>query len=103
MLDMNLFRNEPDTIRKDHDKRGISHEKIDKVIELDQLWINLQHDTNQLRAQKNTAARVLERQKKLAMSKKHNVFWNRLQNSVAKLQKWKRKPMRQFLKETDCG
>ncbi|RJU93848.1 MAG: serine--tRNA ligase [Candidatus Poseidoniales archaeon] len=64
MLDMNLFRNEPDTIRKDHDKRGISHEKIDKVIELDQLWINLQHDTNQLRAQKNTAARGIGAAKK---------------------------------------
>ena len=64
MLDINLFRNEPETIRKDHDKRGIPHDKIDQVIELDQAWINLQHETNQLRAQKNTAARGIGAAKK---------------------------------------
>ena len=56
MLDINLFRNEPDVIRKDHDKRGIPHDKIEQVIALDQQWINLQHEANQLRATKNTAA-----------------------------------------------
>ena len=64
MLDMNMFRNEPDVIRKDHDKRGIPHDNINQVIELDQEWINLQHETNQLRAMKNTAARGIGAAKK---------------------------------------
>ena len=36
MLDINLFRTTPEVIRKDHDKRGIPHDNIDRVIELDQ-------------------------------------------------------------------
>jgi seryl-tRNA synthetase len=64
MLDINLFRNQPDVIRKDHDKRGISHEKIEQVIALDQQWVNFQHDANQLRAKKNTAARGIGAAKK---------------------------------------
>ena len=64
MLDMNMFRNEPDVIRKDHDKRGIPHDNIEQVIALDQEWINLQHGTNQLRAMKNTAARGIGAAKK---------------------------------------
>ena len=53
-----------DGIRKDHDKRGIPHDNIEKVIELDQAWVNLQHQTNQLRATKNTAARGIGAAKK---------------------------------------
>ena len=64
MLDMNMFLNEPDVIRKDHDKRGIPHDNINQVIELDQQWIHLQHETNQLRAMKNTAARGIGAAKK---------------------------------------
>ena len=64
MLEINLFRNNPGIIRKDHDKRGLSHDNIEKVIELDQTWVNLQHQTNQLRATKNTAARGIGAAKK---------------------------------------
>ena len=64
MLEINLFRNNSDIIRKDHDKRGLSHDNIEKVIELDQNWVNLQHQTNQLRATKNTAARGIGAAKK---------------------------------------
>ena len=64
MLEINLFRNNSDIIRKDHDKRGIPHDNIEKVIELDQAWVNLQHQTNQLRATKNTAARGIGATKK---------------------------------------
>ena len=64
MLDINLFRTTPEVIRKDHDKRGIPHDNIDRVIELDQTWINLQHETNQLRATKNAAARGIGAAKK---------------------------------------
>ena len=34
MLDIHLFREEVDKIRADHDRRGIPHDNIDKVIEL---------------------------------------------------------------------
>ena len=64
MLEINLFRDNPDIIRKDHDKRGLPHDNIEKVIQLDQAWVNLQHQTNQLRATKNTAARGIGAAKK---------------------------------------
>jgi seryl-tRNA synthetase len=41
----------------DHDKRGIVHDKVQQVIDLDLKWRDLQHQTNQLRQQKNGAAR----------------------------------------------
>ena len=64
MLEINMLRNNPDIIRKDHDKRGLPHDNIEKVIQLDQAWVNLQHQTNQLRATKNTAARGIGAAKK---------------------------------------
>ena len=38
MLEINMFRNNPELIRKDHDKRGLPHDAIDMVIALDQEW-----------------------------------------------------------------
>ena len=38
MLSMDLFRNDADKIRADHDKRGIPHDKINQVIDLDEQW-----------------------------------------------------------------
>ena len=35
MLDIHMFRDNHEKIRADHDKRGISHEKIDQVIHFD--------------------------------------------------------------------
>ncbi|MCH2649246.1 MAG: serine--tRNA ligase [Candidatus Poseidoniaceae archaeon] len=64
MLDIYMFRDNHEQIRADHDKRGISHEKIDQVIHFDKLWLNLQHQTNQLRQQKNTAAKGISEAKK---------------------------------------
>ena len=57
MLDITLFRETPQVIFADHDKRGIPPDKIKQVIELDQQWRDMQHQTNQLRQQKNVAAR----------------------------------------------
>ena len=59
-----MFRDNHQLIRADHDKRGIPHDKIDEVIRYDKLWLNLQHQTNQLRQQKNTAARGISAAKK---------------------------------------
>ena len=64
MLDIALFRDAPDRIRADHDRRGLSHDAIDQVIELDQTWRNLLHETDQLRRSKNEAARGIGAAKK---------------------------------------
>lgn len=64
MLDMNMFREHADLIRADHTKRGLPHDNIDKVIELDQRWRNLLHETDQLRRAKNEAARSIGAAKK---------------------------------------
>ena len=57
MLDITLFRENPDLIRADFDKRGLSHDRIDRVIELDKMVYEKQHENSQLRKQKNLAAR----------------------------------------------
>ena len=64
MLDMNMFREHADVIRADHTKRGLPHDNIDKVVELDQRWRNLLHETDQLRRAKNEAARGIGAAKK---------------------------------------
>ena len=70
MLGIHLFRETPDLIRADHDKRGIPHDKIDQVIDYDQKWLTLQHQTNQLRQKKNTAAKGIGAAKKSGDDKK---------------------------------
>ena len=64
MLDIYMFRENDALIRADHDKRGLPHDKIDEVIQFDQQWLNLQHQTNQLRQKKNTAAKGISEAKK---------------------------------------
>ena len=64
MLDIYLFRENHEIIRADHDKRGLPHDKIDRVIHFDKLWLSLQHQTNQLRQKKNTAAKGISEAKK---------------------------------------
>ena len=64
MLDMQLFREHPERIRADHTKRGIPQDNIDKVIQLDQEWRNALHETDQLRREKNEAARGIGAAKK---------------------------------------
>ena len=64
MLDMNMFREHADVVRADHTKRGLPHDNIDKVIELDLAWRNLLHETDQLRRAKNEAARGIGAAKK---------------------------------------
>ena len=53
MLDIQLFREEVERIRADHDRRGLPHDNIDKVIELDTKWKGMLRETNELRRQKN--------------------------------------------------
>ena len=64
MLDIQLFREEVERIRADHDRRGLPHGNIDKVIELDTKWKGMLRETNELRRQKNEAARGIGAAKK---------------------------------------
>lgn len=64
MLNMDLFRNQIDIIRADHDKRAISHERIDAVISLDNDWRNAQKEMEDARRLRNQAARGIADAKK---------------------------------------
>ena len=61
---MELFRNEADKIRADHDKRGIPHDRINKVIELDEQWRGALKEMEEGRRERNQAARGIADAKK---------------------------------------
>jgi seryl-tRNA synthetase len=65
MLDIEFFReNTANLIRADHDKRGISHDKIDRVISLDNEWKNALQKMELARRERNEAARNISEAKK---------------------------------------
>ena len=61
---MRMFREAADVIRSDHDRRGISHDLIDEVISLDKQWKDLRYKVDQIRRQRNEAAREIAAAKK---------------------------------------
>ena len=91
MLGIHMFRDNHELIRADHDKRGLSHDKIDQVIHFDQLWLSLQHQTNQLRQKKNTAAKGISEAKKSGDEIKLKPFWPRLHRWAKRSQPWRKK------------
>ena len=64
MLDMRMFRDHADEIRADHAKRGLTTENIDQVLELDAAWKKARYDADQLRKERNQAARGIAEAKK---------------------------------------
>ena len=64
MLEMRMFREAADVIRSDHDRRGISHDLIDEVIALDKQWKDHRYKVDQIRRQRNDAAREIAAAKK---------------------------------------
>ncbi len=74
MLDITMFRENAETIRADHDKRGISHELIDEVIRLDEEWKKARFDADQLRRQRNQAARGIAEAKKAGDEERMNTI-----------------------------
>ena len=64
MLPMSMFRENADTIRADHDKRGITHDSIDAVIRLDGEWKSALHEMEMARRERNTAAKGIAEAKK---------------------------------------
>jgi len=61
---MSLFRTNPEAIRADADKRGITHDSIDAVIRLDGEWKQALHEMEMARRERNTAARGIAEAKK---------------------------------------
>ena len=61
---MRMFRELAEVIRADHNRRGISHDLIDQVISLDQEWKDLRYKVDQIRRQRNEAAREIAAAKK---------------------------------------
>ncbi len=53
MLDINLFRENPEIIRKSEKKRFKDHSNVDKVIEYDNKWRELKREIDLLRQEKN--------------------------------------------------
>ena len=54
----------------DHDRRGIPHDSIDEIIRLDQEWRKAQFDADQIRRERNTAAKGIAEAKKSGDSSK---------------------------------
>ena len=65
---MRMFRELADVIRADHNRRGISHDLIDQVISLDKEWKDLRYKVDQIRRQRNEAAREIAAAKKTGNS-----------------------------------
>ena len=64
MLDMSMFREKSDLLRKDHDKRKIPSDNIEEVIRLDNAWKQASYDSDLLRKSRNEAARGIANAKK---------------------------------------
>ena len=64
MLDIQIFRDNPASIRADFSKRGIDDAPIDEVIRLDEAWRQIRYEVDQLRKEKNSAARGIASAKK---------------------------------------
>ena len=64
MLDIQIFRDNPASIRADFSKRGIDEAPIDEVIRLDEAWRQIRYEVDQLRKEKNSAARGIASAKK---------------------------------------
>ena len=59
-----MFREHADLLRADHDKREMPHDNIDEVIRLDEEWRQARYDVDQLRKNRNEAARGIAEAKK---------------------------------------
>lgn len=54
MIDIKVFRENPDLIRASHKKRGIATKDIDEVIKLDEKWRKSQYKIQDLQHKRNT-------------------------------------------------
>ncbi len=87
MLEMRMFRELADVIRADHDRRGIPHDLIDQVISLDQEWKDLRYRADQIRKQRNEAARNIAAAKKSGNSEEAERILAQVANLGAEIEK----------------
>ena len=80
MLEMKMFRELADVIRADHDRRGIPHDLINQVISLDEEWKELRYQADQIRRQRNEAAREIATAKKAGDSEKADKILSEVSN-----------------------
>jgi seryl-tRNA synthetase len=64
MLDVNLFREKPDVVKKDLKKRGQSTDFVDRIIELDEDWRKNLKQADAMRHKKNVASEQIGKLKK---------------------------------------
>ncbi len=64
MLDIQVFRDDPDLIRADFARREMDAAPVDEVIRLDEEWRRAQYEVDQLRRKRNEAARGIAEAKK---------------------------------------
>ena len=86
MLEMRMFRELADVIRADHNRRGISHDLIDQVILLDKEWKDLRYEVDQIRRQRNEAAREIATAKKAGDSEEVEKILSQVANLGAQIE-----------------
>ncbi|MEC7042120.1 MAG: serine--tRNA ligase [Candidatus Thermoplasmatota archaeon] len=86
MLEMRMFRELADVIRADHNRRGISHDLIDQVILLDKEWKDLRYEVDQIRRQRNEAAREIAAAKKAGDSEEVEKILSQVANLGAQIE-----------------
>jgi seryl-tRNA synthetase len=64
MLDIELFRNEPDTIKETEKRRDKDPGQVDTVIELDREWRDILQKEQQLRQERNTKSEEIAEKKR---------------------------------------
>jgi seryl-tRNA synthetase len=64
MLDIELFRTEPDTIKASEKRRDKDPERVDKVIELDEEWRETLQKADELRQERNETSEKIAELKK---------------------------------------
>ncbi len=83
---MRMFRELADVIRADHNRRGISHDLIDQVILLDKEWKDLRYEVDQIRRQRNEAAREIAAAKKAGDSEEVEKILSQVANLGAQIE-----------------
>ena len=81
MLDIVLFRENPDIIKESEKRRFRSTDNVDKVIELDQVWRDKRKEFDTLRSQRNSLSKQIGALKK----KKQNTEADKIQAQVKEI------------------
>ena len=64
MLDIELFRENPEKIKKSEKRRGKTTERVDKVVELDKKWRKTLQKEEELREKRNNVTDIVAEKKK---------------------------------------